>query len=147
VLRYLTPWCSPTDSRAHIPVQLHTHPVRDPFILVSPSITTLFNRRRCSAPTLVYCRDLNCLTLLYMCTYYAPPPPAVRHCLMCSFSAASLLTTCHVCYLPMLLCLSLLRACGRGLYPFSELVCDLLPRRLFHGSPRAHCRRVFESQS
>jgi len=36
---------------------------------------------------------------------------------------------------------------GLGLCPFSELVCDLLPRRLFHGSPKAHCGRVSQSQS
>jgi len=69
-------------------------------ILVSPSITRLFTRCRCGAPTLVYCRNLNCLTLLYTCTYYAPPPPAVRHCLMRFLSAASLLTTCHFATCP-----------------------------------------------
>jgi len=36
---------------------------------------------------------------------------------------------------------------GLGLRPFSALVCDVLPRRLFHGSPKAHCRRVSQSQS
>jgi len=28
---------------------------------------------------------------------------------------------------------------GLSLCPFSELVCDLLPIRLFHGSPKVHC--------
>ena len=36
-------------------------------------------------------------------------------------------------------CLSLAYICGLGLCPFSKLVCDLLPRRLFHSSPKAHC--------
>jgi len=33
--------------------------------------------------------------------------------------------------------------CGLGLshFVFSALVCDLLPRRLFHGSPKAHCQK------
>jgi len=44
-------------------------------------------------------------------------------------------------------CLALAYICGLGLYPFSELVCDLLPRRLFPASPKAHCRRVSQSQS
>jgi len=35
---------------------------------------------------------------------------------------------------------------GLGLCLCSALVCDLLPRRLFHGSPQAHCRRVSQSQ-
>ena len=33
---------------------------------------------------------------------------------------------------------TLAHICGLGLCPVSELVCDLLPRRLFHGSPKAH---------
>jgi len=28
-----------------------------------------------------------------------------------------------------------------GLCPFSGLACDLLPRRQFHGSPKAHCQK------
>jgi len=47
----------------------------------------------------------------------------------------------------MFSCLSLLCMCGLGLRSFSGLVCDLLPRRLFHGSPKAHSRRVSRSQS
>jgi len=41
------------------------------------------------------------------------------------------------------LCLGL----WQGLCPFSELVCDVLSRRLFHASPKVHCRRVSQSQS
>jgi len=40
--------------------------------------------------------------------------------------AASLLTSCHVPYLPLLSCLSLLYMCGLCLCQFSGLVCDLL---------------------
>ena len=85
-----------------------------------------------------------------------------------SIDAGMLLSLCHLhCYiptmahpprfsrsgihnhcLPMLSCLSLARICGLGLCPFSVLVCDLLPlRRLFHGLPKAHCRRISQSQS
>ena len=45
-----------------------------------------------------------------------------------------------------LACLSVY-ICGLGLYFFSELVCHLLPRLLFHGSSKVHCRRVSQSQS
>ena len=37
--------------------------------------------------------------------------------------------------------------CGLNLCPFSALVCDLLTKWLFHGSPKARCRRVSQSQS
>jgi len=30
---------------------------------------------------------------------------------------------------------------SRSLSFLSELVCDLLPKRLFHGSPKAHCQK------
>jgi len=30
---------------------------------------------------------------------------------------------------------------SRSMSFFSALVCDLLPRRLFHGSPKAHCQK------
>jgi len=30
---------------------------------------------------------------------------------------------------------------SRSLFFLSALVCDLLPRRLFHGSPKAHCQK------
>ena len=30
---------------------------------------------------------------------------------------------------------------GLDLCPFGELVCDLLPIRLFHGSPKSHCQK------
>ena len=36
---------------------------------------------------------------------------------------------------------SLAHICGLCLCLFSALVCDLLPRRLFHGSPKAHCQK------
>ena len=79
-------------------------------------------------------------------TQYTPPPPAVRHCLTCSPGVAPLLTSSHVCCLPMLRCLSLLCTFGLGLCRCSELVCDVLPRRLFNGSPQAHYWRVSKSQ-
>ena len=91
--------------------------------------------------------------LLYTSTYDTPPPPAGRHCLTRSQFAAHLPSSHrdHVCCLPMLSCLSLWCVCGLGLRPFSVLVCDLLPSlrpwRLFHVSPKAHCRRVLRSQS
>jgi len=50
---------------------------------------------------------------------------------MCSLGAAPLLTSYHVCCLFIMRCLSLLCTCGLGLCSFSELVCDLLPRRIF----------------
>jgi len=37
--------------------------------------------------------------------------------------------------------LAVWRLYKQGLCPFSELVCDLLLRRLFHGSPKAHCQK------
>ena len=36
---------------------------------------------------------------------------------------------------------SLAHICGLGLCPFSALVYDLLPRRLFHGLLKAHCQK------
>jgi len=32
-------------------------------------------------------------------------------------------------------------ALSRSMSFFSALVCDVLPRRLFHGSPKAHCQK------
>ena len=49
---------------------------------------------------------------------------------MRSPGAAPLSTSCHACFCPCNF-LSLLRRCGIGLCPFHELVCDLLPKRLF----------------
>jgi len=61
------------------------------------------------------------------------------------------LSTCRACAVKhmMMLCQYFpwlwndpypLHARGLGLcHFFSALVCDLLPRRLFHGSPKAHC--------
>jgi len=61
------------------------------------------------------------------------------------------LSTCHVCFLKNMMIIRQyfpqlwydpypLYACGLGLFfLFSALVCDLLPRRLFHGSPKVHC--------
>ena len=37
--------------------------------------------------------------------------------------------------------LPIARAWSRSLSFFSALVCDLLPRRSFHGSPKAHCQK------
>jgi len=37
--------------------------------------------------------------------------------------------------------LPIARVWSRSLSLFSALVCDLLPRRLFHGSPKAHCQK------
>jgi len=37
--------------------------------------------------------------------------------------------------------LSLVHICGLDLFLFRALVCDLLPRRLFHSSPKAHCQK------
>jgi len=41
-------------------------------------------------------------------------------------------------FLSILSCLSLAYICGLGLCPFNELVCDLLPRQLFHGSQKEY---------
>ena len=50
-------------------------------------------------------------------------------------------------FLSLLSYWSLVYICGPGLCSFSALVCDQLPRRLFHGSPKAHCQRVSQPQS
>jgi len=91
------------------------------------------------------------LNLPYPFTYGTPPPPAVQRCLTRSPGAAPLLPSCHI-FLPSLLLahaalLSCLCPCGLGICPFSELVCDLLQRQLFHGPSKAHCQRVSQSQS
>ena len=49
--------------------------------------------------------------------------------------AALTLTSCPCCVL------SCAHMWSRSLSFFSALVCDLLPRRLFHGSPEANCQK------
>jgi len=119
-------------------VRLHTRLVCVLVLLDPPSITNLCTRRSGVVDLpLVYCCDLPCLNLIYTPTYYSPPPAEDRYCLTHFTGAAPLLTSCHTCYLyvTVVRCsgLSLLCTCGLGLCPFSELVCDLLPRQWYQG--------------
>ena len=65
-----------------------------------------------------------CLSCLHCYVVLMPHPPRSPRCC----------TRTHL--LPMLSCLSLAHICSLGLCPFSGLVCDLLPRRFFDGSPK-----------
>jgi len=74
----------------------------------------------------------------------------VRNWFVCKeprYPSYSVYMLCLRCKNLMMMCqrfppIQYMRPCGLGLYPFIELVCDLLPRRLFHSSPKVHCQRI-----
>jgi len=82
---------------------------------------------------------------------YAPPISIVQmilaYCCPCAHLHSYLPTMSHLQHSPR--CggrthsfpIKFACICGLGLCPFSELVCNLLPRRLFNGSPKAHCQK------
>jgi hypothetical protein len=86
---------------------------------------------------------------------YTPPISIVQMmlacCCPCAYLHSYLPTMSHLQHsprcggrnhsFPIQTCLSLACTCGLGLCPCSELVYNLLPRRLFNGSTKAHCQK------
>jgi len=88
-----------------------------------------------------------CLNLLYAPVYLLYSAPAAsRHCLTCYQRATPpdlWPTSYHVSCLPLLSCMSLLYICGLGLWSFSCLFCDLLPRgRRWLSPTETHCWKI-----
>jgi len=76
-------------------------------------------------------------TILQM-TLFTPESPILKNLQFCwPLVWLCLVLFCTFVYVRMYVSVCSLWS---GLCPFSELLCDLLPRQLFHGSPRAHCQ-------